>query len=132
MCSWGIITSPLCSLCSLAVESRDHLLLTCFYSAQIWLQILARIDPNRSLFVSWAELLSWLRASSVSAPSTLRKVAAQTSIYHIWKQRNNVIHNQIIIPNVTVFKLINREIKNIITARQQRKRFRHLMQLWIS
>ncbi|CAL9248832.1 unnamed protein product, partial [Arabidopsis halleri] len=51
---------------------------------------------------------------------------------HIWKQRNNVVHNQTSIPTATVFKLLNREIKNIITARRQRKRFRPLMQLWIS
>ena len=132
MCSWGIITSLVCSLCSLAKESRDHLLLTCSYSAQVWLQILARIDPSRPLFISWGELLSWLRASSVSAPSILRKVAAQTTVYHIWKQRNNVVHNQIIIPTANVFKLINREIKNIITVRQPRRKLRHLMQLWIS
>ncbi|KAL9814205.1 hypothetical protein AtNW77_Chr5g0138781 [Arabidopsis thaliana] len=87
---------------------------------------------QQALFISWGELLSWLRASSVSAPSILRKVAAQTTVYHIWKQRNNVVHNQIIIPTANVFKLINREIKNIITARQPRRKFRHLMQLWIS
>ncbi|KAG7551508.1 Reverse transcriptase domain [Arabidopsis thaliana x Arabidopsis arenosa] len=129
--SWGIIDSSSCSFCSTAVESRDHLLITCNFSSTIWLQILARLDP-RQLFLSWTELLSWIRSSSQAAPSLLRKIVAQASIYHIWKQRNNVVHNQIFIPTSALFKLIDRDIRNTINARRQRKRFRNLMQLWIS
>lgn len=132
MFSWGIIPSPSCSFCSLQSESRDHLLITCAFSSEIWKLVLERIDPLRPSFLSWAELLSWLRASSNAAPSILRKIIAQATIYHLWKQRNNVVHNQVSLPPGSIFNLINREIRNIISARRHRKRFRDLMQLWIS
>lgn len=131
MFSWGIISSSLCTFCSLDCESRDHLFITCSYSSEIWLSVLERIDPNRSLFLSWSELLSWLRVSSLTAPSILRKLVAQATIYHLWKQRNNVIHNHSNISSGAIFNLINRDIRNTITARRHRKRFRDLMQLWL-
>ncbi|CAL9216044.1 unnamed protein product [Arabidopsis halleri] len=81
--------------------------------------------------MSWAELLSWQRSSSSAAPSLLRKIAAQSTVYQIWKQRNNVVHNHVSIPASTIFKLIDREIRNIITARRKRKLFRNLMQVWL-
>ncbi|AEE32514.1 hypothetical protein AtNW77_Chr1g0049411 [Arabidopsis thaliana] len=64
--------------------------------------------------------------------SFIRKLAAQSTIYNLWKQRNNVVHNQVSIPAPTIFKLIDREIRNIITARRKRKRYRNLMQIWLT
>ncbi|CAL9241514.1 unnamed protein product, partial [Arabidopsis halleri] len=56
------------------------------------------MDPNRSLLLSWSELLFWVRFSSPTAPSLQRKISAQTTIYHLWKQRNNIVHSQQVIP----------------------------------
>ncbi|CAA0283320.1 unnamed protein product [Arabidopsis thaliana] len=64
--------------------------------------------------------------------SFIRKLAAQSTIYNLWKQRNNVVHNQVSIPAPTIFKLIDREIRNIITARRKRKRYPNLMQIWLT
>ncbi|KAG7552993.1 Reverse transcriptase domain [Arabidopsis thaliana x Arabidopsis arenosa] len=132
MASWGIPVSPSCSFCSLTDESRDHLLLGCEYSFAIWRLVLAKLEPNRRVFVTWAELLSWQRASSSTAPSLLRKLASQSTVYHLWKQRNNVVHNHVSIPAAPIFRIIDREIRNIITARRNRKRYRNLMQLWLT
>ena len=93
LASWGVAPSPLCCICSIAIESRDHLFLSCAFSSEIWKLVFMRLSPSLHLFNTWSELLSWLRSSSSSAPSTLRKVTAQATIYHIWKQRNNVLHN---------------------------------------
>ncbi|RID76236.1 hypothetical protein BRARA_B03217, partial [Brassica rapa] len=57
----------------------------------------------------------------------LRKVAAQSVIYHIWKQRNNLVHNQKAVPSSIVFQGINREIKNIISSRRHNKFFKPLL-----
>ncbi|KAF2566127.1 hypothetical protein F2Q68_00028417 [Brassica cretica] len=48
-------------------------------------------------------------------------MAVQTVVYHLWKQRNNLIHNQSSIPAETVFSAIDKELRNIISARRERK-----------
>lgn len=130
--SWSIIPSSACTFCSVKSESRDHILLTRTYSSQIWLLVLARIDPHRSFFLSWAVLLSWVRVSSNDAPSLLRKIAMKSMVFHLWKQRNNVVHNQLSISLEAIFTIISKEVCNIITARRHRKRFCDLMQLWLN
>lgn len=112
-------------------ESRDHLLLLCDYSAQIWRLVMARLSPNQQTFRGWEDLFHWLNAHLSGAPSTLKKIVAQSAIYHIWKQRNNVLFNQLSVPPGIIFSTIDREIKNSISARRQRKRYRNLMTLWI-
>lgn len=128
---WSPQTSPLCCLCNTLEETRDHLFITCDYSAAVWSIALSRLNRCRN-FVSWSELMSWIRVSSARAPSTLRKVAAQATVYHLWKQRNNVLHNNVSIPAHAVFRLIDKEIRNIISARKDRNAFHGLMLLWLA
>ncbi|XP_024013326.1 uncharacterized protein LOC112087613 [Eutrema salsugineum] len=116
-------------VCSNREETRDHLLLTCDFSVDIWKLVLVRLGPSQHMFRSWAELLSWTSLSSELAPSTLRKLAVQTTVYHLWKQRNNVLHYHLMIPAQTIFKSIDCDIRNSITARRLRKQFRNLMAL---
>ncbi|KAF2614492.1 hypothetical protein F2Q70_00010656 [Brassica cretica] len=47
--------------------------------------------------------------------------ATQTAIFHLWKQRNNLIHNQISLSAASVFYFIDKEMRNIISARKHRK-----------
>uniref|UniRef100_A0A0D3CZ80 Uncharacterized protein n=1 Tax=Brassica oleracea var. oleracea TaxID=109376 RepID=A0A0D3CZ80_BRAOL len=61
----------------------------------------------------------------------LKKLAAQCVIYHLWKQRNNVLHNQITQPPSTIYRLIDREMRNTITSRRNRKQFQDLMAKWM-
>ncbi|KAF8083183.1 hypothetical protein N665_0789s0003 [Sinapis alba] len=58
-------------------------------------------------------------------------LAVQSTIYHLWKQRNNVYHNNCIIPPSGVAKMIYREVKNTIMARRDRKQFFSLLSSWI-
>ncbi|KAF3488878.1 hypothetical protein F2Q69_00055610 [Brassica cretica] len=61
----------------------------------------------------------------------MRKIAAQTTIYHIWRQRNHTLHNHIVIPATSVFKSLDREIMNIILGRRHKKEFSALLSLWL-
>lgn len=131
LASWGHIQSFDCCLCTIETESRDHLLFSCEFAAQVWRLAFSRLCPRQRLFCSWAELLSWMRSSSSSAPSLLRKVSAHAIIYNIWRQRNNVLHNNLRIAPIIIFKIVDREIRNIISSRYHRKRWRNLMVLWI-
>ncbi|KAG7574719.1 hypothetical protein ISN44_As09g028790 [Arabidopsis suecica] len=41
------------------------------------------------------------------------------------KQRNNMVHNQQSIPTTTLFKLLDREIRNTFTAKSREKAILH-------
>ncbi|XP_023639239.1 uncharacterized protein LOC111830743 [Capsella rubella] len=129
--SWGMQVSPLCCLCSSYPETRDHLLLSCGFSSEIWNLVQTRLRLPILLFQDWDCLLLWLKLSTASSPSILRKLAAQATVNALWKQRNNLLHNHLVIPPTIVFKAIDREIVNTISARCHRKSFRKLMRLWI-
>ncbi|KAL9292824.1 putative RNA-directed DNA polymerase [Arabidopsis thaliana] len=129
--SWGVIFDASCCLCSTLPELRDHLLLTCEFAASIWTQVFRRLSPSHRQLLTWAELLSWTRHSTSSAPSLLRKVVSQAVSYHIWHQRNNYLHNNLWITASGTFKLIDRQVRNIISGRRHKKRWRPLLLLWV-
>ncbi|CAA7020368.1 unnamed protein product [Microthlaspi erraticum] len=131
LASWGIITSTDCCLCGREPETRDHLFLKCCYSVQLWISALQKIDPRPHHFQSWSEVLSWTRNDSNRAPALLRKIVAHSTIYHIWRERNSVLHNGTHIPHQVTSKAIYREVINTITARKQRKHFQSFMSLWL-
>ncbi|KAH0880253.1 LOW QUALITY PROTEIN: hypothetical protein HID58_067647, partial [Brassica napus] len=79
--SWGLNIQTACCFCSNQDESRDHLFLNCTYTTTLWNRIFERLDPRRTAFLTWEELLSWLRVSAASAPSTLKKIATQSLLY---------------------------------------------------
>lgn len=99
LATWGIRASTSCCLCSQQTETRDHLLIMCDFSAVIWNLVFNRLSPTQLLFSTWAELLSWTRRRSAIAPSLLRKIVSQATVFHLWKQRNNVLHNARLIPH---------------------------------
>lgn len=86
--AWGLPISSACCLCSEYEESRDHLLLRCGFSEQIWSFIQVRLRLSPCIFYTWSSLIAWTRLKSDSAPQILRKVVAQAAVFHIWKQRN--------------------------------------------
>ena len=131
LASWGLNISTTCCLCSIQDETRDHLFLQCSYSNVLWNLLFARLDPNHASFFSWEELLSWIRVSTTSAPSTLKKLATQALIYNVWRQRNAAVHLSGFAPVQTTFNSIDRDIRNTISARRHRRKFSLLMQLWI-
>nr|VDD25789.1 unnamed protein product [Brassica oleracea] len=131
LASWGLNINKCCCLCSTEDEVRDHLFLKCRFSTQIWTLALARIDPAQTGFITWAELLSWCRFSTQAAPATLRRLLTHGMVFHLWRQRNNVLHNNVHLSPLQVFKLMDRDIRNAITARQHKRNFRGLMCLWI-
>ncbi|KAL0659000.1 hypothetical protein Bca4012_079585 [Brassica carinata] len=50
---------------------------------------------------------------------------------YMWKQRNNVLHNNIHIPPEALFKCIDIVIRNMIHARKRRKKCRDMLSRWL-
>lgn len=129
--SWGLVSSAECCLCSFDTETRDHLLLLCDFSSQVWRMVFLRLCPRQRLLCTWAELLSWTRQSTAAAPSLLRKVVAQLVVYNLWRQRNLVLHSSLRVSCSVVFRLVDRELRNVILSRRHKRRWRELLLLWI-
>ncbi|XP_019084027.1 PREDICTED: uncharacterized protein LOC109125862 [Camelina sativa] len=129
--SWGMQVSPLCVICSREVETQYHLFLSCPFSRAIWDRVFVRLKLPPRLFQTWDDLILWMSTPNRTSLPILRKLVAQATVYAIWKQRNNMLHNSQVISSHEIFKQDEREIINSITARKQRKKFRTLMSLWI-
>ena len=130
LANWGMQIPTTCCLCTTAVETRDHLLISCQYATTIWLEVSRRIRISQPLFTTWTGLMSWANSNS-NAPPNLKMLVAQAVIYNIWRQRNNVLFNQTLIPPMSVFKDINRQVLNAIHARRRRKNFINFMAKWL-
>ncbi|KAL1215278.1 putative ribonuclease H protein [Cardamine amara subsp. amara] len=129
--SWGFQVTTTCSLCSAAFETREHLFLHCAFTKIIWGLISNRLNMLLPYFSNWSALLNWAKVSLPSSPSTLRLLLSHALVYGVWRQRNNIIHNHVVVLPLTIFKDIDRQIINTITARRKMKKFRNLMQLWL-
>ncbi|XP_013624085.1 PREDICTED: uncharacterized protein LOC106330073 [Brassica oleracea var. oleracea] len=127
LATWGMAITTDCPFCSRSIETRDHLFLRCEYSLDVWREVFIRCHPPVSTFTDWSELLSWIRAVGPAKLKLMRKLATQTVIFHLWKQRNNLIHNQISFPPASVFYFVDKEMRNIISARKHRNQFQSLM-----
>ncbi|XP_018436156.1 uncharacterized protein LOC108808524 [Raphanus sativus] len=112
--AWGLPVPTTCPLCNTHDETRDHLFLSCCYSDQVWASVFARCNPPAQRFAVWSKLLSWIRSAHSRRMRLLRKLVSQAVVFHLWKQRNNLIHNSEALPAATVFRFIDKEVKNII------------------
>lgn len=128
--SWGITIEITCCLCSVYDESRDHLLLRCEVRDSIWRLIQTRLGLPQLTFITWDSFLAWTDLESASSPSILWKLVAQATIYNIWKERNKRLHLHVSSPPSIIFRIIDKQIRNTINARWNRKKFRNLMAFW--
>nr|VDD43563.1 unnamed protein product [Brassica oleracea] len=128
---WGVTDASNCPVCLFGIETRDHILLTCGYSSEIWRYVLPRLESPNVCFMNWTELLSWIKAPARGNFCTLKKIVTQSTLYHIWRQRNNILHNQVLIPPDTVFRIIDREVRNIPLGRRGRRPYNTLLSSWL-
>ncbi|XP_023643349.1 uncharacterized protein LOC111831937 [Capsella rubella] len=132
LASWGMNIPITCCLCGVSEETRDHLFLHCQFSQVLWKAVLQKLKLPQTLFTDWRALLAWSKDFNPSSPKTLRILVVHAVVYNVWRQRNNIYHNQVSIPPLTIFRDIDRLIRNSITARRNLKSFRNLMALWLS
>ncbi|KAL0884326.1 hypothetical protein Bca101_008307 [Brassica carinata] len=131
LASWGLPIPVSCPLCNTMPETRDHLFLSCRFSNEVWSNVFTRCGPPLRSFADWSELLSWIRYPHSRRKLLLRKLASQAVVFHLWKQRNNLIHNNVSLPPTSVFREIDRVMRNLISARRSNKLFSALMVMWI-
>ncbi|CAA7049602.1 unnamed protein product [Microthlaspi erraticum] len=109
---WGLDVPEVCLLCGTDLESRDHLLFLCSYSAQVW----SSFFSHRSLSPpsSFVDIVSWIRSNNL--PPKLKlicKLIFQAAVYYIWKERNARLHS----PIVKVSQSLVKEIQLLLRAK---------------
>lgn len=120
--SWGLQTDGGCLLCYRALESRDHILFSCDFSAEIWRLLRRKLNI-------FSQSDSWL--DSVEA---LISLSGQThSIFEIWRERNNRLHRNIFRTPSALITSIGLTIRNTISSiRDNNFEFSRAMQFWLS
>lgn len=129
---WAVNTVDTCCVCNVYMETRDHLFLRCDYNEQLWLLIIKRLGYAPIRFHTWTAFMEWLGIRDNVCPTTLRRVTAHATVYSLWWERNNRVHNSISAPLLVTFKKIDRLVRNVIIARKDRKKFRNLMSFWLT
>ncbi|CDY23208.1 BnaA04g05510D [Brassica napus] len=132
LASWGLPIDQSCCLCGNALENRDHLFLRCEVSQYLWSMITRRLGFRTFTFHTWTAFIAWLGSNHSSHSTTLRRIAAQATIYILWYERNNRLHNSISSSPAVLFKLLDRLIKDTILARRNMKSFNGLLRRWLA
>lgn len=132
LASWGLGVSSNCCLCDSAPETRDHLLLRCDISKQVWVLILRRLGYTHSCFITWTSFIEWLSLTDFTTPLILKRIVAHATIYSIWGERNKRLHDGISSTPQMLYKLIDRHIRDTILGKQHSKKsFKNLMLSWL-
>lgn len=110
--AWGMTTSANCPLCQRYPESKDHLFYECNFSAAVWEVILRKCNVYRYPRF-WSNELLWvihnLKGNSFAA--TIKKLAWAATIYHLWRERNGRIHENVFIPQTEIISFIINDIR---------------------
>ncbi|KAG2322139.1 hypothetical protein Bca52824_015352 [Brassica carinata] len=115
--SWGTQSIDICCVCNIF---------------QVWFLLTKRLGYSPFLFHTWTAFMEWLSLRDSVCPPTLRLLVGQATIYTLWLERNNRLHNSIFSTAPATFKRIDRLVRNAILARRNRKKFRNLMLQWLT
>lgn len=107
---WRINTTCLCCNYSSNPETRDHLLLQCDFSKQVWNKVLLKLGHTRNILSSWTSLINWLSSRSPPSPTILKRLASQATVFYIWREMNTHLHMEISSTPESTFKIIDRTI----------------------
>lgn len=132
MRSWGMIQG--CTLCGEVDETRDHLFFACPYSYTVWHGLANRImgshtDPDWQLTLDHME---GLRDGSMD--TILIKMLFQTTIYHIWRERNARRHHTSWMTAEAMGKTVDKAIRNRISSLKYKAghKLEGLMRRWFT
>ncbi|KAF8084187.1 hypothetical protein N665_0730s0030 [Sinapis alba] len=130
---WGLSTSPLCLLCNVAAESRDHIFFNCPYAWGLWSTLAPRcgVVPARS----WTSVMTQLSTINRRSPKgVLTLLCWQGCLYWTWTERNARLHRNTFRTVDTISHLFQRQIRDrILSFRTQNPALSSaMMQQWLS
>uniref|UniRef100_A0A0D3D7Z2 Reverse transcriptase zinc-binding domain-containing protein n=1 Tax=Brassica oleracea var. oleracea TaxID=109376 RepID=A0A0D3D7Z2_BRAOL len=87
----------------------------------LWVTNLNRIREPVPQFSNWSHLMQWASSFTSLTPSVMRMMVVQALTYTIWQQRNNMLHNQTLLPPLVAFNGINRHIIDYLCGKEAEK-----------
>lgn len=97
-------------------ETRDHLFFACPYSFTVWNRLVNRLSGHRT-DPDWMTSFQFLSSNRLpNMDRLLMKMAFQTCIYHIWKERNARRHQTGYCSIDQVVRTIDNAMRNRITS----------------
>ena len=116
---WGLTNSISCVFCRSNVEDRNHLFFGCQFTAGIWLRIL-RLCGNIRSPRCWENEFLWISATKgKSFSAIIKRIAWGATIYHLWRQRNSRVFENIFSPADAIFHLICNDVRLRISSFQK-------------
>ncbi|KAG2270408.1 hypothetical protein Bca52824_064963 [Brassica carinata] len=111
-------------------EIRDHVFLRCSVATQLWDIVLARLGQQALCLETWPSLINWMLTVTPGLSATLKKLTAQLVVFHLWRERNNRLHQGPHDSTSTLFSKVDRAIRDILLARLPHKRCQGLLSQW--
>ncbi|KAF6158392.1 hypothetical protein GIB67_022472 [Kingdonia uniflora] len=109
---WGLVAQSVCLFCWAEEETENHIFFTCCYAKWIWEQLLQKLGFNRST-LNYNEEIQWVLSQipGYSLKSILQKLCVNCFIYHIWRERNNRVFNNVQTKAPSLLKNILSDVK---------------------
>ncbi|XP_013595150.1 PREDICTED: uncharacterized protein LOC106303422 [Brassica oleracea var. oleracea] len=131
--SWGLQTDPKCLYCNVGDESITHCFFECNFTWEIWKIIAAKCGFSSTR--QWQALLLQLQHHPPNKVlKTLLLLCWQATLYTLWTERNNRLHNAHFSSSAELVRQIKLTVKNRASSlRIDRPKFSSsLLQLWFA
>lgn len=114
-------------------ETRDHLFFSCNFTSVVWTALVRGLWKTRPP-TSWPQILSSISSQSQDrVKGFLLRYVLQTTIYTIWRERNNRRHGEAHNSPATLIGWIDKQIRNQLTTirRMRDGRYDKAFQIWL-
>lgn len=114
MKSWGLEQS--CVFCGERNEDRDHLFFTCPYTFTVWMNIAHKL-LGEAITPDWeGTVITLLQPSRHKLDIILLRLAFQSAIYTLWRERNSRRHGGPCVAVAMTTRTIGKLVKNRIIS----------------
>lgn len=130
--TWNRGTNPTCVLCSVEVETRDHLFFKCSYSTMIWEKLVKGIMKRR-YSDNWSFITNMIVDSGMEPISTFCfRYSFQCALYTVWFERNRRRHGDNPRTAVILATQIDKSIRNRLSllSKSGDKRYGGALGVW--
>lgn len=96
LANWGVVDSARCKFCNAQSETQEHLFFNCPFSYNVWTVVLGKANnPSFAFFLD--SIQDWILATHWSSnfQKNLVCFVLSTTVYCIWKERNQRIHTNL-------------------------------------
>lgn len=119
--SWGLQVQPLCLLCNLQPETRDHLFHECSFTAALWVPTAAKL--GFTLPADWngmvSQMITLLLSRATKAGTLLTWLVWKAILYWVWNERNSRLHTNSFRSVDSFYCVMDLQIRNKISSFRQ-------------